>query len=193
MIIKNNKGTAERDRALFWVAKAAATDQARCSMTGVLFTPTPANHITAVATDGRRLHMATFPETCLDYWDVIPDRERPTAITRRNTREVVFGSLMDHVYPNYERVIPLKQPYGVNVEDFVGQPRHFMGQLLVAIQDAGHQIPRIESEYAEDVGEMPAVMRASFSTPDKAFRFDSLPTDPFQRMAVVMPMRRVVE
>lgn len=193
MIIKNTKGTSERDRALLWVAKAAAADPFRnYAMTGVLFTRVDDGRVAAVATDGSRLHLAVFPETCLDYWDVTPSEEYPTRIDRRNTRELALGSLMKHTYPNYRRVIPDDQPHSIDASNFrEGAARHFLGQLLVAIQDAGYLIPRFDPRFIEDVGEM-VVGRVSFGEVAKAFRFDSHYTDPFQRLAVVMPMQRVM-
>lgn len=191
MIIKNNKGTAERDRALFWVARAAGMDETRYFMNGVLFLASPANHVTAVATDGRRLHLAVFPETCRDFWDVhyCTDEWHATRIERRTSREVVFGGEIPHTFPNYERVIPQNVPYSVSTEEFVSRPELFLGQLLVAIQDADHLIPRFEPQYVDHAAEAP-IKTVSFGPVDKAFRFDTDHQDPFRRMAVIAPMQR---
>lgn len=192
MIIKNRKMDSYQDRALFWVAKAAGMDETRYWMNSVLFLPEPLNSITAVATDGRRLHLAVFPETVKDHWDVVLDGEYGTKIDRRTANDLVLSASVGQPYVNWRRVVPENQPYRVNTDTFKGQPRHFLGQLLVAIQDAGHQIPRFEPDYIEDVAEM-GVGRVSFETNSKAFKFHCLPNDPYQRMAVVMPAQRVMQ
>lgn len=193
MIIKNNKSATERDRALFWVAEAATMDEAHHFMKSVLFIDSPKNHVTAVATDGRRLHMAVFPETCKDYWDVHyaqPGDLKPTSIEKKTKRDITLGSVIDHPFPNYQRVIPEDLPYHVYTTDFFGPPEFFHGSMLVAIQDAGHRIPRFKPYYIDRVAEAP-IDKISFETPEKAFRFDAPSSDPFKRMAVIMPLQRL--
>lgn len=188
MIIKNNKNMSEQERALFWVAKAAElNDETRYFMNGVLFRRRPDGTIMAVATDGRRLHMAFFPETV--DWDVFineGDGTHPTRIEKMNTRELVFGSEIHQTFPNYERVIP-DTAYQIDVHT-PARPELYYGYLVTAIQDAGHRVPRFEPKYITDAAEI-FPNNVGFSTPDKAFTFYNH-QDAFKRLAVIMPMRR---
>jgi hypothetical protein len=188
MIIKNRKQDKPSDRILFWVGKAASMDDTRYFMKSILFVPNGEHRVDAIATDGYRLHLATFDKSTVDAWGVhVSDDLRPVAIERRSKTELILGGIVNDQYPNYRRVIPESPAYMIATDEFnKEQPQHFYGHMVVAMQDAGYLVPRFNPEYIVDAAEI-APTSVRFDGPDKAFRFDAP-----DQMAVVMPKTRVL-
>ena len=188
--------TKKSDRAmksLLWVARAVSTDKTRYGMDGILFQehPTEENMVIAVATDARRLHYAELPKwTIADipgiYISPGAGIDRHAMQCKASRTKIEIYGKHDIQFPNWDRVIP-DAPYKIDIPD--GPQEAFVSGTLIAIQDAGHQVPCINSLYMNDIYDMqergPDFM--SYEAPGRAIKFENIERD---KIAVLMPMQR---
>lgn len=117
-------------------AFAMSVDETRRALNGVLFDIKGKNELVAVATDGRRLSLLKttaeipdnlvrqiiFPRKSVDILRSKLAKDGNVTICISNTlvsfafeNTVIYTTIMDTKYPNYEAVIPTEAPYMVSV------------------------------------------------------------------------------
>lgn len=185
------KTDSEHNRTLQWVARAALTgDVTRTFLSGVLFHGTTDGRVAAVATDGKRLHKATFPRTYVEAlgFEIASYSNRSTWMAQRIVKltktKIDFGERMTATFPDYERVIPQSPPYATTLA--IEEPRLLLPYLMKVMERDGHRVAMFDPDYTEDV--WPVCDRVAFNAPDKPFTFRTAVGDPFDRMAVIAPM-----
>jgi hypothetical protein len=180
-------------QALLWVARAVSTDKTRYGMDGILFQEHPAeeNMVIAVATDARRLHYAELPKWTIS--DIPGIYISPTAGIDRHAMQCKASRTKIEIYgtheiqfPNWSRVIP-DAPYKIDIPD--GPKEFFSCDTLIAIQDAGHQVPCVNSSYMDDIYDMQdrGPDYISYEAPGRAIKFENIERN---KMAVLMPAQR---
>lgn len=189
MIIKISKHTSEWERAVHWVARAASRDRKiHPWLCGVLFVERPANMVQAVATDGRRLHSATFHRAALADTGISPDPLHSHDLARFSERTLELGWLTGGTYPAWERVVP-RHPTALSVK-LGAAPQHATALILAALAAAGEEVPGVDSRYVEDAArcdaELTRVEYAAGATARRPLVLRAV-GDIYERWAVIMP------
>lgn len=195
----------DHGKALAWVATARNTDKARYGMGGILFV-SHNDMVRAVATDGRRLHLATLPREYVSSLDVeICDNSDHTTWHATNVRkltnsELVLGDADTHGYPDYERVIPRYTMRAV-LPDRATSSTWLHADIVCALQDSGTVVPRLNANYVSDVCSYeyaPDIVQFKHAQIADSARDRDKPIvlsraiDGDDRVAVIMPAQRIL-
>ena len=198
-VIKTGKQSTTSDRALAWVAQAHCTDTDRYMLEGILFVHNNDKTVYAVASDARRLHMATLPLAYVESLNVtICENNRSewkaTQVVKRTKSELILGETSPYQYPNYQRVIP-EYTHTAPIPEV--ETRFVYGAIASALQKAGTLVKIIDVNfitdlatydyYPTDVAYHPCTADSPSSDKNKALLISSK-DDSFDRIAVIMPI-----
>jgi len=193
----------DAERIIHWVGAAASNDTTRHFLNGIYVESVDeqgardpsGNYRRLVATDGRRLHMATLAREALEPFGLEPCTlsEAGYKVLRHSKTKMELGEMIEGQFPNYRRVIPEPinpettidigeriSPKYTKVPDDQALAFEFYG--IVNRETSG---VRLNPKYLQDLFLYDGLFIARFWAHHKALRFDHN-NNPM--VGVIMPM-----